>query len=420
MTYKQSREYIESLAPRGIVPGLESVTLLLAALGTPQDSLRCIHIAGTNGKGSVGALLESILLADGKSVCRFSSPAVGEHLEMFTYNGIPVNPQLYTDAVTDIRTAISVLEADGVFPTSFEAETAAAFLMFSRLAPDYALIECGMGGKLDATNVISAPAAAVITSVSYDHSAFLGSTTTEIAYNKAGIIKPDTPVISAPQQKDVADVIKKTATECNAQLSFAEVPESIQYQKDKTIFKYKGIEYTIKLLGAYQTQNAALAVDTAITLGISLDAVQTGLSRAWLPFRFERIGRFILDGAHNEGAARMMAISLKIYTRPEATAFICGCFRDKDYKKIAELTAPYANAVYCVKPHTDRGLISSELCRIFAESGAKAYDCGSVTAAIKAANSRGYDNIVVFGSLSILKEAKSTIKSLEVRHGQSK
>lgn len=420
MTYEQAREYIDSLTPRGIIPGLTAITRLLAALGEPQKELHCIHIAGTNGKGSVGVFLESIFSDDGKSVCRYSSPAVGEHLEMFTYNGTPVSQKLYTDAVTDIQSAIPALEADGIFPTSFEAETAAAFLMFSRLAPDYALIECGMGGELDATNVISAPAAAVITSISQDHSSFLGNSIAEIARNKAGIIKPGSPVISAPQQPEAAYVITIAAREKNAELRFSEAAEYIEFQNEKTVFKYKGIKYTTKMLGAYQPQNAVLAIDTAAALGISRGAIQTGISRAMLPFRFERIGRYILDGAHNEGAAKMMARSLEIYTRPEMTAFVCGCFRDKDYKRIAELTAPYTNAVYCVKPPTERGLDSRELCRAFADADAMAYNCGTIAKAIEAVKDSRHESIVIFGSLSILKEAKTIIKGLEARHGQSK
>lgn len=409
MTYFEAREYISSLTSRGIVPGLDAVSRLLAALGDPQDDLNIIHIAGTNGKGSVCVFTETALMHDGKSVCRFSSPAVGDYLEMFTYNGIPVNETLYARAAADIKAAAQGLEADGVFPTSFEAETAAAFLMFSRLKPDYAIIECGMGGALDATNVIKNSIVSVITSISSDHTAFLGGTIKEIAQNKAGIIKPAGIVVSATQPTEAAEVIKKAAAEQSAELYFVGDIKNIVYHGDLTEFEYKNDHCAIKMLGACQPQNAALAIEAASRLGISRTAIKNGLSSAWLPFRFERIGKFILDGAHNEGAARMLAKSLELYTKPEKTAFICGCFRDKDYKSIAELTAPFAAAVYCIKPPTERGLPSAGLCRAFKAAGAEAHDCGDMYTAIDAASREEYDHIIIFGSLSILKEARDII-----------
>ncbi|MBR0365244.1 MAG: bifunctional folylpolyglutamate synthase/dihydrofolate synthase [Clostridia bacterium] len=409
MTYLQAREYIASLTPRGIVPGLYTMSRLLALLGDPQDAVSTIHIAGTNGKGSTGVFIESSLICGGKSVCRFSSPAVGDYLEMFTYNGRPVSGSLYAQAAADIKTAAAELEADGVFPTSFEAETTAAFLMFSRLKPDFAIIECGMGGALDATNVIKAPAVSVITSVSSDHTAFLGGTLTEIARHKAGIIKPSCVVVSSPQPTEAAEVIKQTAADKNAELCFVGDIKNAVYHSDGTEFDYKNEHYKIKMLGAYQPQNAALAIEAARRLGISQTAIKDGLASARLPFRFECIGKFILDGAHNEGAARMLVRSLKLYAEPEKTAFICGCFRDKDYKKIADITAPYTAAVYCIKPPTERGLISAELCRAFKTAGAMAYDSGNMAAAIGAASHGGYEDIVIFGSLSILKEARDII-----------
>lgn len=410
MDYKSAKAFIESLTPRGIVPGLTAVSRLLSLLGEPQDGLNIIHIAGTNGKGSVGAFLESILHSAGKCVCRFATPAVGDHLEAFSVCGKPIDKELYANAAERVFWAVRQLEAGDIFPTSFEAETAIAFLTFSELNPDYAIIECGMGGTLDATNVIKKPAAAVITSISADHTQFLGSSIREITENKAGIIKYNAPVITVAQSDEAAAVIAKTAKRRNAPLFFTGDIKNTSYSSLKTEFDYEGERYIIKLLGAFQTQNAAAAITAARLLGIDGIYIKRGLSSAVWPYRFERIGKFILDGAHNEGAATELVKSLELYTTPQNTAFICGCFKDKDYNRIAELTAPHARSVFCITPPTPRGLESKVLARAYKMQGIDAYDSGTMTGAVHAAECGGYKDIVIFGSLSILNEARKIIK----------
>ena len=410
MEYKEAREYIKSLVPRGIVPGLTAVSRLLSMLGDPQDKLRIIHIAGTNGKGSVGAFISSILRSASNTVCRFATPAVGEYLEAFTINGATISEELYSSAAERVKAAITQLEKESIFPTSFEAECAIAFLAFSELAPDFALIECGMGGLLDATNVIKKPALSVITSISKDHTGFLGNTITDIAKNKAGIIKNDIPVISAQQTKDAEAVIRQTADEHNSPLYIADEPRDIRYNNDSTEFIYDNKLYNIKLLGTYQPHNAALAIAAAKVLGIGDKYIKQGLANAVWQYRFERIGRYILDGAHNEDAARELAASLEKYTVPDKTVFICGCFRDKNYDKIAELTAPYTSAVYCITAPAERGLECDILRDTFKLHGVKAFSSGTMAEAIKAANGECCENIIIFGSLSILYEARKLIE----------
>lgn len=410
MEYNDAREYINSLVPRGIVPGLTAVTRLLAMLGDPQDRLRIIHIAGTNGKGSAGAFISSILRSADNTVCRFATPAVGDYLETFSVNAAPITEKLYSSAAERVKAAITQLEKENIFPTSFEAECAIAFLAFSELMPDYALIECGMGGLLDATNAIKKPALSVITSISRDHTRFLGDTITEIAKNKAGIIKDGTPVISVRQSEAAEDVIQQTANEHGSPLYIADEPADITYNSDHTEFICGGERYSIKLLGTYQPHNAALAITAAKALGISETDIKQGLSVTVWPYRFERIGRYILDGAHNEDAARELAASLEKYTSPDETAFICGCFRDKDYAEIAAITAPYASAVYCITAPTERGLGCEILCDTFSRCGISAFASGTMAEAIKEAGSRNYKNIIIFGSLSILHEARKLIE----------
>lgn len=407
MTYTEARKYIENLKGRGIVPGLENIERLCEKLGNPQNKLKFIHIAGTNGKGSTGAFLESIFIEAGYKTARFVSPAVGDYLEMYTIDKLKVSENSYAECVCEVQYAITELEKDGIYPTSFEAETAVAFLLFIKYNADIVLLECGMGGLLDSTNVIPPPLLAVITSVSKDHSAFLGDTTAKIAAQKCGIIKNGTKAVTCAQSDEVMQVIKNTCIKNNVPLYTADGISSITYGK-YTSFKYNGNKYNIQLLGAYQPQNAAIAVEAAIQLGIDCNTISAGLKKAEWQFRFERIGKYILDGAHNPDAAELLAESLRIYTDSTKTAFIVGVFKDKDYNGIAASTAGYADIIYTVSPPTSRGLDSKILAEAFRKHNAKAYDGISLENAIRL--TRNYDTVVIFGSLSILNEAKHFIE----------
>lgn len=403
MDYSQAREYIQGLHSRGIVPGLENIRALMSALGDPQDEINVIHIAGTNGKGSAGVFLENILMAANKSVFRFSSPPVGDYLEMYSLNGKNICGNDYAQCVEAIYKAEAVSELSF---TEFEAETAAAFLLAKKYMPDYAIIECGMGGRLDSTNIIKKPALSVIASVSKDHTAFLGNTVYDIALEKSGIIKNGIPVVSAIQTPDAAAAIKETCMKTGSELYIADTPKDIEYHEEHTLFMLSKNKYTIKLPGVYQPQNAALAAKAAEVMGIDKTAIEQGLSKAYIPYRFERIGNYILDGAHNPGAAEKLAASARIYLKGLKTAFICGMFRDKDQETIAELTADLADKVFTVSPPPPRGLDSGTLCEIFKNHGAAAVSCASMQEAIDKASSGGFDRVLIFGSLSILGDAK--------------
>ena len=412
MNYKQAREYIKSLTARGIVPGLSNISALCKKLGNPQDGLNFVHIAGTNGKGSVGAFLESVIQSCGKTSGRFVSPFVNEYLETFTINGEMISQSDYTGFVTVIKKAVEELNLQGVFPTAFEAETAIAFLFFAKYKPDYILLECGMGGLLDSTNIIQNPLLSVITSVSKDHSAFLGDTEAEIAKQKAGIIKRNTKVVSAVQKYGVEAVIRAECELKSAQLFIAENITDIKYLPDKTEFLFENENYVIPLCGTYQPYNAVTAIKAAKLIGFGYKNIYEGLKKTQWQYRFERMGKYILDGAHNTEAAERLAESLKIYLAGRRTAFICGCFKDKDYKSIVKQTAPYADSVFCITPPSDRGLDSDILRAEFENNGVKSVACDcDVKTAIRL--SEEFENVVVFGSLSILSEVKRCIKEIE-------
>ena len=411
MDYTVVKEYIDSLSGRGIVLGLDVIKKLLCELGNPQNDFPIIHVAGTNGKGSFGAYLSSVIKASGKNCARFVSPCVGGYENTYLLNGKPIPSDILINAFTKVKSAISRLEAMGMFPTGFIAETALAYTLFSDIQPDYAIIECGMGGEDDATNAIDSPALSVITKITFDHTAFLGDTIAEIAKAKSGIIKSNTPVVSAIQNSDAAKIIKDMCIKENSPLYISKSPETIELGEDFTKFSIDDDEYLTKMLGLYQVQNASLAISAAKVLGIEKSDIKEGIKNAEWGFRFERVGKFILDGAHNPDGAMALANSLKAYTEPCDTAFICACFCDKDYDEIAKITAGYASSVYCVTAPTPRGLDKEILCKAFQNQGATAQTSESIADAIKQADI--YKNVVIFGTLSILDEAKQIIEHLK-------
>lgn len=408
MDYHSVKEYIKSLTGRGIVPGLDNIRALLSELTNPEKQLQIIHIAGTNGKGSVGAYISSIIESANMQCGRFVSPCVGEYENTFLINSKSVAKEIIGECADTLKSAMEHLEKKNIFPTSFEAETALAFLVFSRLLPDYVIIECGMGGMNDATNVIENPALSVITKISLDHTSFLGDTIPDIATQKAGIIKNGVPVVSATQNNEAMQVIEAVCKKHNAVLYRAGTAEMTDISNTKTVFNLNGDEYTTHMLGIYQPENAVLAITAAKVLKIPIDAIKKGIETARWSYRFERVGKFILDGAHNPDGATALAKSLKIYTNHEDTAFICACFKDKDYKKIAEITAPYTKTVYCITAPTERGLDNEILCDTFKAHGANAQCEDTLEDAIKKAYA--FKNTVIFGTLSILADAKQIIE----------
>lgn len=411
MDYESAREYIKNLTGRGICPGLDTVRALLNSLENPHENLNIIHIAGTNGKGSVGAYLSGILQSTGHTVMRFVTPPTGGYLDTFLYNGVPVSETDFTECVAILKKAMAELEKGGVFPTSFEAETAIAFLLSQRLCPDYVLLECGMGGKGDATNVISPPRLCVITKISLDHTAFLGNTIAQIAGEKAGIIKSGTKVVTTNQHPDADAVIKSVCKEKGTELFIANPPTDILYNSSYTEFTIGDDRYRTQLLGTYQPENAALAIEAAKVLGIEQTAIASGIINTKWQYRFERVKSFILDGAHNPDGVRVLVASLeKYFKKGDDVAFVCACFKDKDYMETARLTADFPSAVYCVKAPTERGLDAKTLSDAFKTFGAHSYEKDTLKDAILSASA--HKNAVVFGTLSILAEAKQIIEGI--------
>ena len=410
MNYYEAREYIKGLGKRGISPGLKNEQMLLDKLGNPEKKLKIIHVAGTNGKGSFGAYLDSIIREAGMCPARFISPCVGEYLSTYSVNNKSVSSNDFIECVEKVRSATDSLERDNIFITSFEAETAIAFLLFEKSDPDYVILECGMGGASDATNVIPPPCLTVFTSISLDHTAFLGSTYAEITEQKAGIIKTDSKVVTTRQINEVYEVIKKKCAEKGVALYVSDKPQKISYSALKTNFFIDGTEYETSMLGSYQPENATLAICAAKILGIDNKPIQEGIKKATWAYRFEKIGKFILDGAHNPGGAKALAESLSIYHTECDTVFICACFKDKDFDSIAKITSSFSKKVFCIKAPTDRGLQPEILCNAFRKYGVDSCVSDSLKEAIHLASA--HKRIVIFGTLSILDEAKNIINQI--------
>ena len=427
MTYKEARVYLDEVSKYGSVLGLDTIRGLLGELGDPQDSLKFIHIAGTNGKGSVLAFTSTILSEAGFRTGRYVSPTVLSYLEKIQIDGEWISEGEFTGYVEEVQRAVARMEAKGMAsPTVFEMETAIAFLHFRRKQCDYVVLETGLGGKLDATNIVKNTAAAVFTSISRDHTEFLGDTLGEIAEDKAGIIKPGCVVVSAAQEEPVVRILRRRAKELGCKTVFADGNRvsAVSGDYNGTVFTYLpwgGMPIHIQLAGRYQLINAAVVCELMKILKIPEDAVRKGFANTRWAGRFTCVSKsplFIVDGAHNEDAARRLKESVELYFHGKHMIFIMGVFRDKEYKKIAELMAPLAESIYTVElPNGSRTLPAKEL-KQAAEPycNGKVRAIGDVGTAVRLAWEEACDKdgvVLAFGSLSYLGEVMPRAQGLE-------
>ena len=426
MNYQEAREYLAEISARGSRPGLDSVRNLMNELGNPQDQMKYVHVAGTNGKGSVMAFLEETLIRAGYRTGRFFSPVLFCYEEMIQVNHRMILKEEVAEYTGKIREAAERIAARGeVLPTVFEMETAMAFLHFAAQHCDIVLLETGMGGRLDATNIIRTPVLEIITSISMDHMQFLGSTLEEIAWNKAGIIKPGTVVVSDAQQQEAAGVLGDVCRKCGAKIMYVR-PEcicNIRRTLDKQMFDYaQHADIVIHLAGTWQIRNASLAleaVDALRVLGwkVPEEAVREGFSQTSWEGRFTLVHRdpaVIMDGAHNPDAAAALMASLDTYFPDRRIYYIFGVFSDKEYDKIIQITARRAEWIYTVQTRDNpRALPAEELMHAVSAVNPHVSAVGDVRRALDLALLRAdrEDVIVAFGSLSFLKEIKSRFSS---------
>lgn len=424
---------IEELKKRGSVPGLDAIQGLLEELGHPEEDLKIVHIAGTNGKGSVFAYLSSILMAAGFKVGRYISPTISCYEERFQINGIYIAKDKLERLYGIVEEAMRrEEEKTGLKPTLFEVETALSFLYFKEENVDYALVEVGMGGRLDATNVIKYPELTVISSISYDHKAILGDTLKEIACQKAGIIKESSPVVLSENPEEVCKIVEQEAKEKTVQCIKVKSKdyEILAETPYGNIFLWKEQRYKTKLPGRHQISNAVTALTASEYLfekdyeenearkriAKELDSMnikaaqQSGIIRTRWPGRLEVLKKeplFYRDGAHNpDGACKLAAFLQKHFTN-KRIIYIMGVLKDKEYKKMLQYLMPLAKKVYVFKPDNERGLSAEILATTIKEiTDVMVMTEPDVNTAVSKAleEAQPEDVLVACGSLSFMEE----------------
>ena len=418
-TYASCLKAMYGLRRFGIILGLATIRSILNALGDPQNNFYSIHVAGTNGKGSVAAALSSILQQSGYRVGLYTSP----HLVRFNERICINNRQISNDAVVKSYQAVQKAHLGNRTPTFFELTTAMAFYEFARRRVDWAVIETGMGGRLDATNVID-PVISIITNVSMEHRAYLGNTLARIAREKAGIIKQATPVVTAIKQRQAKSVIQRIAGKKSAPLYMLGKNFKVRRQPAGG-FSYYGIENTwhdmhTALQGHYQVENAALAIAACELLNknhtsISQQSIRDGLTKTSWPGRLEIVSEhpmIILDGAHNLMAARELAKFLGNNLAQRSITLVVGILDDKPYQSMLKSLLPVCSRVIVTRAKTGRALDPLRLFETAKKTLSDVRIVSDVAQAFKQAVAEAdfNDVICIAGSLYVVGEAKAAIE----------
>lgn len=418
MTYSEAVEYIHSISWLGSRPGLERIGELCGRLGDVQNSLRIIHVAGTNGKGSFCAMLSRILLEAGYSVGMFTSPYVKCFNERIQLNGEPISDGELARVTSRVA---PVADAMSDHPTEFELITAIGFSYFAEKQPDFVLLEAGMGGRLDSTNIISQSVLSVITGIALDHTAYLGDTVEKIAEEKAGIIKKKGRILLGSASDGATRVIAERAHDLETAFYTTDYSKigTCRYSTGGTELEYDGRHYRLSLLGKYQTRNAACvlrAVDILRESGTEIpqSAVERGLSSAVWHARFELLSSepiIIYDGAHNPEGVLAAAQNIKLFfDRPPLA--VMGVMADKDREAMLDELSPLLAGVFCVKPDNPRALDSTALAAEFASRGVESRDCGTVERGVREAIDaarRAGEPLIILGSLYMYAEASDAV-----------
>lgn len=461
MTEKEMREYIEYLNTLGSHLGLASVIELCKRLGNPQDQLQFVHIAGTNGKGSILNMVSSTLTACGYKTGRYISPTLVDYRERFQINGKMISKKSLGEYVERIKVVCDEMVADGFsHPTSFEFETALSFLYFAKKACDIVVLECGMGGESDATNIVTNTLISTFASISMDHMQFLGKTVEEIAKVKAGIIKPGAYVVTSSQKDSVIEVLREKfenasgrsvgvavsdSDALNSQMiepgSTPWHPQMIVADESNLVvhsITSKGMKFSYKdhskllltLVGDYQRQNVTCALEVLDCLRdvygfhIKEDKIKETFANLTWPGRFEKIASkpdFYMDGAHNAAAARMLRNTLEkvVIKSPESFTnrriiYIIGILRDKEFEEIISKTYELADCIITVKtPHNERAMDAYELAKVVSRYTANVTAADGLEEAVEMAYLMAHkdDVILAFGSLSFLGELGEIVKN---------
>jgi dihydrofolate synthase/folylpolyglutamate synthase len=424
MNYEQAIDYIHSVNWTFCKPGLERIRVLCEALGNPQDKLTFIHVAGTNGKGSFCAMMDAVLRAEGYRVGLFTSPYITCFNERMRVNGENISDEELIELVERIRPIADAMQDK---PTEFELITALAFLYFAKQKCEVVILECGLGGRLDATNIIKRPLLSVITGIALDHTAILGDTVEQIATEKAGIIKKGSPPLWCGDNAEAEHVIRTHAVQTGApMLTVSKEHLTVHCMTlDGTDFDFGDHkDLHIPLLGTYQPLNAAnvlSAIDLLRRMDvlISEEAVRKGLADVAWPARFEIIQRdplIIADGGHNPEGIDSAVDSIRAYFGTQKVSIVTGVMADKDYRYMAKRIASVADAVFCLTPDNPRALSAEQYAAVFEECGVSATAAHTVKQAISCALTHAAQTntpIVCLGSLYMYGEIRQAIKKFK-------
>ena len=423
MDFLEAQNYLEKVrSQKGIVLGLDTMRHLMAKLNNPQDKVKFIQIAGTNGKGSTAAYLTSILSEAGIKVGRYTSPAVFSSTEQYFACGSCISESEYAQGMTAVAEAAASL--DGETPTAFEQETALAFWYFAKKGCELAILEAGLGGDMDATNIVTTTVCSIITSISMDHCRILGNKISEIAAHKAGIIKPGAPVICIEQKEDAMEPIRAAAKAADTPLYEVhrdEVRQIFSDKRESIVFFREFENLHLKMLGTCQPENAALALQAASVLSCSYPIekkhIYDGIEKTRWSGRFELHSGspdIILDGAHNPDGIRRLRESVNQMFGAVPICYVCGVLADKDYEKEIEILFGRASNVFTVTPPSPRAMKSTDLKvaikERFPQLKVTSFDSeDGIEKAMEAAVSQN-NPVVVCGTLTILARVKEWMK----------
>lgn len=421
MTYQEALDYIGTVSSRGSKPGLERVRTLMDRLGNVQNRLKFVHIAGTNGKGSTSCMLSNILMQAGYKTGLFISPFIIRFNERMQINGAHIPDERLAEIVERVS---RVADAMDDAPTEFELITAAAFVWFAEEQCDIVVLETGLGGRLDATNLIETNECAVITNIGIDHTDYLGNTLGEIAYEKACIMKAGRPVVAYASEREALNVIVNYAVQHGNPLSVTDFDAIEPVSADLTgqCFRYEGAEYSIRLLGAHQQRNAALVLETVKVLRelgwkITHEHIVSGMATAQWPARFELLHKdpiVFVDGAHNMQGVESLQKAVEEYLGGRRVICLTGVLADKDWQHMMKVLQSFASDFITVTPDSPRALTNEALAAYLREEGCTAQAVDTVAEGLDLALQRARETdsvIVACGSLYMASEIREYFAS---------
>ena len=404
MNYTDAVKFVHSRLRFGVRPGLDSIRHLLSLCGNPQKDMRFVHVAGTNGKGSVCTMLSGIFRSSGQKTGLYLSPYVTDFRERIQVDGEMIAKTDFAVIIGQLKPAVEQLDADGTVITEFELLTAAAFMHYKNSGCGIVVLETGLGGRFDATNVIESPICSVITKIDYDHMAILGDTIEKIAAEKCGIIKRGCPVVSYPDQYGGAqEVICRTSNSAHSRLILPELAQIVSSDIGGTVARYRGMTLHIPLIGAHQAANAVTAAEAALICGASPCQIEQGIALVHFAARVEVLSKrpvTILDGAHNPNGMAALRDTLSTVLDGKKPTMIVGMLADKDYDRALGIVAPMCEHIITVTVPNPRTLTAQALKATAEKYCPSVVSARSYIGALRLAAERAKDNpVVICGSL---------------------